>query len=320
MPHSMLKYMIVALIMVFGALLLFSIYKALSEKIKYNKKLRQIIEGPNLSLKTTENVQKSKKPFLGGKLNVFKNFYKEYLFFGRSKRRFFMTLILGYLICFAVLYLISTDVTIALILGMSWFILFYIFYDGKNEKSRKKYIKGFSMALRTITASVEAGNSFPEAISSIARKDTMSPKIKEEFAILGNNLKSNKTLEDALNIFWERNSMFPEFSMFVIVMQFYSQKGGSGLGKILVELEKTLNEKVESYSEIDTELGVHKLLMNALIVIYFVIIFGIKLFMPNFYVELIDNDLGWLKCIGSIVCLTVAVMFFKSMVRNAAEG
>lgn len=190
------------------------------------------------------------------------------------------------MIFYVIFVLLSRDFVISLVFALAYFDLFYIFIDKKNEKNRKKYIKSFSLALRTLTASVEAGNSFEEALSLIIKRDTIGKKIRSELAYLNNNLKNNKPLEDALEEFWKRNSLFQEFSMFVIVMQFYSKKGGEGLAKILLNLEKTLENKVESYSEIDTELGIHKTLMNILIYGYFVFLLVIKLFLPEFYIDL----------------------------------
>lgn len=314
------KYFLIALIVFFSVVFIAILYIHFKKIMKYNKKTRLIVTGidDNAKVKNLKTVkEKTKKVKI--KEPALKTLVKEYIFFGGSKTKFIASLIIGYLVFYVIFFIVSSNFIIAAILALAYFDLFYIVIDKKNEKNRKNYIKGFSLALRTLTASVEAGNSFPEAVTTIMKRETINEKIRTEFAYLNNNLKSTKSLNDALDEFWQRNHMFGEFSMFVIVMQFYASKGGSGLAQILLKLEKTLENKVESYSEVDTELGIHKTLMNILNYGYFIVLLFVKLFMNTFYVDL-ANTVGYLKCLGSVACLYIATIYFKSMVRNAAEG
>ena len=307
-------------IAIFSSMLIFTVTKLIMGHVNYNKKIKHIINGMSLEDKVndTKNNQKKKKRYKKPFFLV--TLYKEYLFFDGSKYKLIVVSTLGYIVSFVTFWLLSTSVTLGLIFALAWFDLVFIYLDGKNAKKRKKYIKNFSIALRTITASVEAGNTFEEAISNIIKRETIDARIKKEFAFLSNNLKSSKTLEEALDEFWKRNNMFPEFSMFVITMQFFSKKGGEGLAGILVKLSTTLENKVESYQEIDAEMGLNKMLMNLLIIAYFVALLFVKLFMPAFYTNIIDDSLGTLKAFGSVVCLFVGTLFYKSMIRSVAEG
>lgn len=316
------KYFLIGIISVLVILILISTFKIIRKSIIFKKKTRMIITGvdSDTKVKGINEKKKNKKIKKKHRKNIILNLYKEYVFFDGSKAKFFEILIIGYLVFYVVFVLLSRDFVLSAVFALAYFDLFYIFIDKKNEKNRKKYIKSFSLALRTLTASVEAGNSFPEALSLIIKRDTIGRKIRSELAYLSNNLKNNKSLEEALEEFWKRNSMFQEFSMFVIVMQFYAKKGGEGLGKILLDLERTLENKVESYSEIDTELGIHKTLMNILIYGYFAFLLVVKLFMPEFFVDISQDQFGIVKALGSVALLFFGTVFFKNMVRSAAEG
>lgn len=315
------KYFLIFLIAFFGIIFLYHLSKAIKNYVTYNKKVRLIILDSDSNAKVKALKAEYKKPKKTKiKENAIVKLYKEYMFFDGTKKKFIFSLILGYVISFVIFFVLSQNYGLAAILSIAYFDLFYIFIDRRNEKQRKRYIRSFSLALRTLTASVEAGNSFEEAVSTIIKRDTIGSKIRTEFAYINNGLKSNKSLEEVLNDFWARNNMFTEFSMFVIVMQFYSQKGGDGLAKILIKLEKTLEDKVESYSEIDTELGIHKTLMNVLIYGYFVFLLGVKLFMPGFYIDIAYDSIGYLKALGSVALLFVGTVYFKNMVRTSAEG
>ena len=317
-----LNWVLIFFIVIFALLLFAKIYTTVKENLTFSKTTRKIIQGidDTEKIKNLTEQEIKKKYKKRKKTNAFKKLYKEYIFFGGTGVKFFTSLAVGYIVLFILLLIVSKEPTLSLCFALAWFDLFYIVIDKKNEKHRKKYIKGFSLALRTLTASVEAGNSFEEGISLISRRDSINKKIRDEFILVSNNLKSGKALDDALEEFWQRNSMFQEFSMFVIIMQFFATKGGAGLGKILVELEDTLSKKVENYSEIDTELGIHKTLMNGCIYAYFIVLLGVKIFMPTFFLDMAADSLGIVKALGSVALIVAATVFFKSMVRSAAEG
>lgn len=298
---------------------------SVTNKIKYQRRTIQIIKG-EINKKELQKALKNKKSSTSKfakklKNNFITSLFKEYIFFKGSPIKFFAGLLLGYSLFMLIFYLLSKDVLLSVILALAYFNYFYVFIDKKNEKHRTAYIKHFSMSLKTITASVEAGNSFETALDSLTKRDHLNFKIKEEFAILSNNLKSNMPLDEALERFWKRNSMFPEFAMFVIIMQFFSKKGGSNLGEVLLGLEETLDKKISNYSEIETELGINKMLMDGLTYLIPIALVIIPLFMPTFFVKLTSSgSMGYIKALGFVALYLFGVIFFKRMVRNTAEG
>ena len=316
--------LIIALLLIVGTIIFITII--LNSTRKLSKKNKDIIFGKSETEKVSE-FTKTEKTFkdtvVYKKLtnNFFTKFYKEFKFFDNNPIVLFGSLGVGYIIFFVIIYLVSTSLSIGIVLGFSYLAVWYIFWEGRISKQRKRYIKGFAMAIKIISASTSAGNSFETAVNILLARENVNKKIRSEFAQLSNHLKSNKTIDEALELFWKRNSMFNEVSMFCVTIQFFFKKGGSNLGKIMLKLEKAFDDKIESYSDIDTELGINKVLMNGLTYLYLIMLFALPLFMPTFYTDLIDQGgLGIAKCFGSLGLYFFGIAFFKKMTRNAAEG
>lgn len=284
--------------------------RELKDKILFPEKYAYVLN----SKEGKEKLKKKKKFFL-------KRFYDEYVFFYKNGKPLFFVAVIGYFLTALVLYLLSNSVAISFILAFSFIILEYIFIDNKTAKARKKYIKGFASAISVLSTSTEAGNTLEKGINSVVNRDTINTRIRYEFSLINNDLKRNISLEEALEHFYKRNSGFQEISMFVVVVQFFSKKGGDGLRLIFQELSQNLNNKINNYAEIDSEIGIYKVLMNIFIYGYFGVLLVINIFMPTFYPDLIDQGVtGILKVIFSVFLYGFGIWFYKTMLRNSAEG
>ena len=323
MDTKILYYIFFGAIIAFALILIAIAVYLLSRRAKYVSTSAKIVAGnidghdPKRTKKKIMNPEGSFAKRL--KKNSLVKLYKEYIFFKGKTSRLVAVGVLGYAVFLVAFYFLSKSVPLAIIFSFSWGIILYIIIDGRTGKKRKKYIKGFSTALKTISASVEAGNTFQVAVQLILNRDTTSPRVKEEFALLNNDLKTNKSIEEALESFYKRNNMFQEISLFVVTIQFFFKKGGENLSKVLVDIEKAFEKKIENYSEIDTELGINKMLMNVLIYGYLGMFFVLPLFMPTFYPKLIEGDFGILKALGSQVLFYFGVIFFRNQIRRVAE-
>lgn len=311
---------LVILIIFFISMIVLIIIKSFNESSRRNKKMRLLIEGVDRNMKDEKEVEEIKKVVTKKKrFASIRNLYKEYIYFGGTKMSFIQKMVYGYLIFFVIYLVISFEIVPSLILSFLYFVLFYLYIDTKNSRKRKRYMKSFSMSLRVICSSLEAGNSFPVAIQNIINKNTIMERLRQEFILLNNNLKTNMSLDDAMDQFYERNNMFPEFSMFVTIVQFSNKKGESGLKTVLLGLQETMEKKIENYSEIDSEIGMYQTIFYIIIIVEVGITFLMKLFKPEFFITM-STGFGPLKLVGSVICAFVGVLFFKNMIRNAAEA
>lgn len=311
---------LVALIIIFALMLAVLIIKNVSQTNKQNKKMRLLIEGVDRNMKDEKEVEEIKKVVTKKKrFASIRNLYKEYIYFGGTKLSFIQKMVYGYLLFFIIYLVISFEVIPSLILALLYFVVFYLWIDMKNTKNRKKYMKAFSMSLRVICSSLEAGNTFPVAIKNIISKNTIMERLKHEFILLDNNLRTNMSLDDAMDLFYQRNNMFQEFSMFVTIVQFSTKKGEVGLKNVLLGLQETMEKKIENYSEIDSEIGMYQTIFYIIILAEVLVTFLMKLFKPEFFITM-STGMGPLKLIGSVVLAFAGVLFFKNMIRNAAEA
>lgn len=315
-----LNYILYALIGVIFAILIVLIIQKSVQTNKLNKQMRLIVEGADNSMKVDVNKENEKKNvYKKERFKSFKTFYREYIYFGGSKVKFIQILVYGYVAFFVAYLLISRKIIPSIILAFLYFLIVYMLIDRKNGKNRKRYMKSFSMSMRVICSSLEAGNTFQQSIRNIIARDVIMERLRQEYIILDNNLRTNMSIEEAMQQFYLRNNMFPEFIMFVTVVQFAIKKGDSGLKEVLVQLQGTLDQKIENYAEIDSEISLYSTVFYVLIIAEIGITFLIKLFKPEFF-ETMSTGIGPLKLIGSVLLAAFGLLFFKNMVRNAAEA
>ena len=316
-----IKYVFYAIMGILALVILYLIYRAIKDNLSLKKKYKRMLQTETETLSQKLNTKIPEAQAKKKTKNPIKKVAMEYQYYGGDPKKLLIIGLTGYAIFVVLLFLVSQSIGIAMILAFVWFTIFYVFIDNKNQKCRKKYIKGFASALRTLSSNIEAGNTFEQAIINVTKREGMNQKIKDEFQVLSNDIKNNKTREQAIEEFYQRNSDIPEFAMFAIVMQFFSKTGGAGLGKIIAELEDALNQKVMNYDKVSAELGVNQILMNILIYGYLLALLVINFFYTTFYSGIVDSGvLGYVKCFGSVFLHLISVYFYKNMIRKCAEG
>lgn len=286
----------------------FNVQKQLVLPEKYAKEIA------NANKKDNKKKKKKKKEFF------IVTMFKEYIFFYNSCKSIVIFGIAGYAILLAIMFFMTEEIVFSMIISFSFFGLWYCFVDQKISKKRKLYIKDFASAINVLRTSVEAGNTIEASIKQVVERDTIGPRMRYEFGNINKDLLNNMSLADALEAFYQRNKMFQEVSMFVIIMQFYAEKGGDGLKDILVDISDSLNDKIQGYAEVSAELGIYTALINVFVYGYFALIIGIKIFMPTFYPEMFDYGLQYVQAIGSVFLYMFSIWFYKTMIRGTAEG
>ncbi len=267
----------------------------------------------NVSIKD-KSLKVKKERFKG-----FKKAYSDYIYFGGSKKKLFRNIFIGYLAYVLVFLLLSKNIAFGLILGLNWLTVFYFILTNSNEKKRKKFIKQFNSALRVISSSLDASNTFRMAISNVAKKETITGKLHSEFVRLDNQLKTNISLTTALKDFKNRNALFPEVNMFCTVISFASRKGEEGIKGIISQLEETLQQKLDNYLEIDSEISLYKIVFYIILGISNVAPVLFPLFKPEFWTSH-ENFMGYVKMIASPVLNFCSMFLFKKFINSSAEG
>lgn len=308
---------LLAVLLVFAITLIVAYIKDV-RKAKKNRK--SLIEG--LSQEDAVKIvkeEKKKKREVNKIRYPFKKIVDEYIFFGGDWHKLVKYILFGYIITFLIYLIITHSILCSFIFSIYFFLIAYLILTSKNKKKRMSYLKSFSSALEILSSSIEAGDSLESAISNIQKRERLDSKILNEFAILSNNLKSNMSLDESLEHFWKRNNVFEEFSMFVIVLQFFMKSGGRNLSKMFNTMKISVQQKIENYSTIESKIGSYNMLFKIFIFVNvgFSLIGGI--FIDNFY-KTLSSGLGILQSLGSVGLTFMATYIFNMFVRGAAEA
>ena len=321
------EYFIYAIICLIVLGIFIFTFKLATLKRKEREKTIRLVKGTSDFFKVSEENAKKKEQKKAMKRekrkrkNPFYQLYFQYLYFGGTKKKFWLITICGWLAC-VMLYLLVTgfNIIVSIISSILYFAILYTITELKMRKKRMSYIKGFVSALDSMTSSIFAGNSFEEAIANISQKKTIFAPIRHEFEIINNNLKSGIPLNEALDDFAKRNYLFEEFSMFSIVMQFYIKSGGRNMKNIFNSLQKTLNQRLENYSTISSSIFQYQMAYTAFFVVEIGATVLVPFFSPGFYTVVSSSLMGYGMYFGSIALTLLATFLFNNSIRKAAEG
>jgi|SRR5690554_5189717 len=301
--------------------LFYIFFKIIQREQEKRTRTIKVISGSKASaLKEEFKGNQPKKKKKKRKNNSFKDLFKQYLFFGGTKSKLIKSFTFGYLGVLFFYLLLTRHLLISIILSFLYILAFYTILESNTKRKRLAYIKSFSSSLDIITASVHAGNSIEEAIKTITKRENIGEIIKREFTLLNNNLKSNIPLEESLERFRERNSMFEEFSMFVIVVQFFVKSGGRNVKNVFTSMQQSLNQKIENYSTIESKIVSYQFAFNAFVILEILATFIGPIFITNFYTNIASSLEGIVKVVASVVLTILSVFFFKSMIKTSAEA
>ena len=303
-------------------------FSYLRNKKNNENKVMNIIEGTtdiqkvlelNNQGKSKKEIKNQKKKHIKKKKGI-KKLYEEYLYFGGSIKKLIIELCCGYLIFFLVYFLLSKNLLISTILSFLYLVIFYVFLESNLKKKRIRFIKSFVSSLEVISASLIAGNSLPEGLTAVTKRERLNPIVRREFTLLTNNLKSNISLQDALESFQKRNNLFEEISMFVIVIQFFEKSGGKNMQKVFESLKDSLSQKVENYSLIESKLNTYQMCFNIFMVVEILATFICPLFIKGFYENINSAPINIVKVLGSVALSLIAVFLFKNSIKKTAEA
>lgn len=325
--NQIATYVIITVIAVVVVLIVNAVFSIFSDAKDKKTRAIKIVEGTSdlergLELKKSrrKDNELDKKKVKKKKKIPFIDLYQQYLFFGGTKKKFWLTIIIGYIAFVGVYFIFSKNIIISLILSLLYLVLWYVFTESSIKKKRINYLKSFVSCLDIISSSIQAGNSLEESFYSIIKRDKINPRMKTEFTILSNNLKSNIPMEEALERFLQRNNLFSEFSMFVIVIQFFVKSGGRNMKKIFSSLQTSLNQKVENYATIEGNLTQYVMAFNLFLVLEVAATFIAPIFLKDFYTNVAADFLGYLKLAGSVLLAVFCTYMFKSSIKTAAEA
>jgi Flp pilus assembly protein TadB len=246
--------------------------------------------------------------------------FGQYLFFGGSIGGIAGIFLGGYAAAFCAYLAVSRNALIAFVLAALYPAVAYMMLGASMKKKRIEYIKSFVMAIGIVGSAFSAGNSFPEAIDMVVRRDSLGEKIRREFAVMGNQIKSGSSLTKAVNDFTERNRMFEEFSMFGIAIEFYETNGGRGIGRMFSTMEKSLTRKIENYAEIEAKISSYERMVRIFLLLEMTASLIATFFVPNFYVTVASSGTNMLEMAGGVALSMASSFLFEMIVRDAAEG
>lgn len=315
------KYLFYGIVVLLSSLLLVSIIKMIQTTIREKRKYKNILQINNQTVRELVNQTEKYNKLKVKKQNPIVKLFKDYEYYGGNTKKLIFKITIGYFLTSFIFMFVTKNIAFGFILGCLYLTFSYIFIDSKNIKHEKKFIKGFSQSIRTLSTTISAGNTLEAGFQTIMNRENIDEKIRNEFARINNDLTNNKSLDETMEDFYKRNSQMQEVALFSIVIQFFAKTGGANMKKILAELEDSVNKRTLAYEKVSAEMGANQILMNTFIYGFGLFVLVMPIFQPTFYTAMSDSGIvGYAKIIGSVLTHLLATIMYKSMVRRCVNG
>ena len=141
--NQIATYVIITVIAVVVVLIVNAVFSIFSDAKDKKTRAIKIVEGTSdlergLELKKSrrKDNELDKKKVKKKKKIPFIDLYQQYLFFGGTKKKFWLTIIIGYIAFVGVYFIFSKNIIISLILSLLYLVLWYVFTESSIKKNQ----------------------------------------------------------------------------------------------------------------------------------------------------------------------------------------
>jgi len=179
------------------------------------------------------------------------------------------------------------------------------------RKRRNIFTEQLGDCLTTIANALRAGYSFQQAVDVVARE--MEPPISDEFAQVSREVSMGVPLESALEAMGRRvGSMDLDLVITAVLIQ---REVGGNLAKILDNIGDTIQERIRMKREIFALTAQGRLSAWVLILLPFLMALFLYIFSPEQLMILIDDPLGRLALMISMVLELIGYVVIQKIVH-----
>lgn len=211
-----------------------------------------------------------------------------------------VTLLVGFIV----------NMAVGVVLGLPSFFLPIIGVRILKRKRAEKFVVQLVDALNSISNSLKAGFSLPQAMELIVRE--MPPPISQEFRICLREMRLGATLEDSLNNLLVR--MPSEDLDIVVTAIVISRELGGDLSEVLEKIAHTIRERFRIEGKIKALTAQGKL--QAIIVSLMPLALGLAInaINPELMKPLYETLAGWGMMVGILGLIVVGYLWIRKIV------
>lgn len=187
--------------------------------------------------------------------------------------------------------------------------LFYLYF--KKERRLRRFQEQLPDALDMIARALKAGHALTGGFQMVAQE--FGEPISKEFSTVLDEINFGVSYEDALRNLSERfdSTDLRFFGMSVIIQR---QTGGN-LAEILENISSLIRERMKLLGRIRVLSAEGKMSAIVLVVLPFLIVFGMALVNPTYLPTLLNDPIGNILMAVSLGMMIVGILVMKKMIK-----
>ncbi len=224
---------------------------------------------------------------------------------------FMVLLVVSALAAFLIGWMLTLELATAFLLGGLVAAAIWIFVAWRAYRRRNAFTEQLGDCLTTVANALRAGYSFPQAVEVVAKE--MEPPISDEFAQVSREVSMGVPLEAALEAMGRRVGSADLDLMITSVL--IQREVGGNLAQILDNIGDTIQERIRMKREIFALTAQGRLSAWVLLLLPFGMALFLYIFSPDQLNILVDDPLGRLALMISIVLELIGYVVIQKIVH-----
>lgn len=224
----------------------------------------------------------------------------------------FLLILLGLVaVGFALCYLLSKNIILALIVAAVLLAIPFFFLEFKKRQREDKFTELFPDALTMIARSIRSGHSFASSIELVGKEvsDPVGSLFKTAYDQQMLGLRINDTLNNLNNRIDSLDLRF-----FTIAVAINSEVGGN-FAEILDKLADTIRERIKIKRQLRVHTAQGRMSGYILAVLPIIVFFMMNFLIPGYQKTLLENDTGRWFLIGAAVMQIVGFLVIRKIIN-----
>jgi tight adherence protein B len=227
-------------------------------------------------------------------------------------RDFIRNQIIVGIVIFVFTFLAQVPLLFAAVFGVAGgYLLPKMVLKHRRKRFQNKFLEELPNAVEAIVRGVKSGLPLNDSFRLVA-KEGKDP-VKSEFARVLDQQAVGKTIQEAVNVLYERVPL-PEVNFFIVVITVQAQAGGN-LSEALGNLGRVLRNRKKMQQKIKAMSAEAKASAGIIGGLPFVVAALVSLVQPNYLVPLYSTTLGQMWLGIAVVMMSMGVFVMRKMIQ-----
>ena len=225
--------------------------------------------------------------------------------------------ILGPIISFISVYLISNNLLLAIIFSILSFFIPDVYIRIMKEKNEKKFEQKYLRCLSQLSSSLRSGLSIEQAVEDVCNCSFVSESLREEFLKLNADLKFKVPTEEAFLRFAQRTNS--QDAMDVAAALSMQAEVGGNESKVVSDIANNISQRNMLRKEVNALFMDTSITVLVMEIMPIAIVIGINLYSPKYFQPFFENWTMRLVFFGLWIFMLVGSFVTRKIIKRVKK-